>query len=354
MEVERNRSETELTASVQAPYSNLYWLISEALLIFVTAITIYILVCLAKYGLKTGCKPGSEVRGKKGKILFQTCLVSVAMAVGRLLSDQAVALLGWQTDIGCRVTVTISVVFYSLSLYPVYIFLWLRQSIFYASPVLANVLNPVVTVFSWTVLVCMVAGGAVITIFFNLHEITGWTYAATESGCRDISDDNGFELVPTILVCFIITIQIGLLFLFVYPLVSKKTQRYREAGKGNRSSQLNSVGSDVNGENSSNLFSNEHDEISNHRMSGVNFANEMADDTSSLRDTKYSDEINYKQADNHQLGVLYRKQTNEVSKSKKKSLHKNKGYSFANQVKRGINWSVTSAGSYRNSKKRRG
>jgi len=340
---------------VQAPYSDLYWIISEVVLVFVTTVTVYLLICLAKYGFKTGCKPGNEIRGKKGRILFQTCLVSVAMAVGRLLSDQTVAVIGWQTDIGCRVTVSISVVFYSLSLYPVYIFLWLRQSIFYASPVLSNVINPAVTVLSWVILVCMVVGGAVITIFFNLHELIGWNYVASDTGCRDISDDDGFELIPTVLVCFITLIQIGLLFLFVYPLLSKKTQKYREAGKGNGSSRINSIVSDINGENSSNMFSNEPDDISNQRISGVNFSNDMmAEDSSSIRDTKSSDDNNYKPSENHHLSVLYRKHPQESIKNKKNSTHKNKGYSFASQVKRGISWSVTSAGSYRSSKKRRG
>ena len=349
-----NMGNSSLVETVSAPYSDLYWIISEVVLIFVTAVTVYLLICLAKYGFKTGCKPGSEVRGKKGKILFQTCLVSVAMAVGRLLSDQAVAVIGWQTDIGCRVTVSVSIVFYSFSLYPVYIFLWLRQSIFYASPVLSNVLNPVVTLFSWMILVCMIIGGAVITVLFNLPEITGWTYAASETGCRDISDDDGFELIPTILVCFIITIQIGLLFLFVYPLISKKTQKYREAGKGNASSRINSVGSDINGENSSNMFSNEQEDPSNQRISGANYSNDQADDASSIRDTKSSEDNNYKASETQHLGVLYRTQTKEDMKNKKNNSRKNKSYSFASQVKKGITWSVTSAGSYRSSKKRRG
>ena len=66
------------------------------------------------------------------------------MAICRLVSDQSVALLGWKTDEHCLVAVNTSTIFYGLSLYPVYIFLWTRQSIFYNNPVLSHILNPVV------------------------------------------------------------------------------------------------------------------------------------------------------------------------------------------------------------------
>ena len=336
-----------LVNSVQAPYSELYWIISEAVLICVTTITVYLLVSMAKFGFKTGCKPGSELRGKKGKILFQTCLISIAMAVGRLLSDQAVALIGWQTDVGCQVTVSVSIVFYSLSLYPVYIFLWLRQSIFYASPVLSNVLSPLVTITSWVILFCMLAGGAILTVLFNIPQVTGWNYAASSTGCRDISDDSGFELIPTILVCFVIIMQVGLLFLFIYPLISKKTLKYREARKAGAST-VTSTGSDINPENSSNLFSNDQEDPSIQAASDANLTNDEGMLNAGIEDNRRSMESPY------QPGVIYRKQRNEQESDKKKTANKNKAYSITSQVKRGISWSVTSAGSYKNSKKRRG
>ena len=214
------------------PYYDLYWIACESVLIVITLVIMYLLVCLVHFAAITKCKPSKEVNGsKKGKLLYQMCLLSVFMSIGRLTSDQVVAFLGWKTDVACSISVASSAVFYSLSLYPVYIFLWLRQSIFYSSPVLSHILNPVITVASSLTLLFMILGGAAITVFYVAPDINGWDYVASAIGCRDISDQSGFELVPTIFVCFTVMFQGSLLGLFVYPLFSKKTQRYRKALK---------------------------------------------------------------------------------------------------------------------------
>ena len=233
---------------LHAPYFELYWLVSEFILIFLTIITIYLLICLLHYAATAKCRPGREITGsKKGKTLFQMCLISVFMAIGRLVADQVVALYGWQSDGGCSIGVAASAVFYSLSLYPAYIFLWLRQNIFYSSPVLSHVLNPLINTVSWVTLVVMLLGGAIITAFYTIPEINGWKYVASQTGCRDVADLNGFELLPTVLVCFTVAFQLSLLCLFIYPLLSKKTRRYRRLNKtGKNIKRENSTGSDGN------------------------------------------------------------------------------------------------------------
>lgn len=225
-----------------APYSDLYWIFSEVVICFVTLFAIYLLVCLARYATITHCKPGRELSGKKGKVLYRMCLISVSMAVCRFVVDQAVAVTGWQRDDNCVISVAVSTVFYSLSLYPVYIFLWLRQSIFYANPVLSHVLNPVVTFISWATLFVMLSGGAVLTVIYVIPETTGWQYVASQEGCMDIATQQGFDLVPLLVVIFTVSFQLSLLALFIYPLCTKKTQRYRSAGSTNPGSpnELNS------------------------------------------------------------------------------------------------------------------
>ena len=258
------------------PFKEVYWIVCESVLIFITLMTLYLLICLLRYANITKCRPGKEITGsRKGTVLFQMCLLSVVMAIGRLIADQVVAFLGWQTDSGCSNAVTSSAVFYSLSLYPVYIFLWLRQSIFYASPVLSHVLNPAITFASWLTLIFMLLGGAVITVFYVFPELNGWEYVASPTGCRDISDLSGFELVPTILVCFTVCFQFSLLGLFIYPLLSEKTQRYRSALRNDyRSNQdhVNSIASEANDEETSNQgTSHEQNSSDQKRLSDINF-----------------------------------------------------------------------------------
>nr|CAB3262178.1 uncharacterized protein LOC100178440 [Phallusia mammillata] len=237
---------TQTVVPPAAPYNELYWIFSEIVICFVTVFSIYLLVCLARYATITHCKPGRELSGKKGKVLYRMCLVSVVMAVCRFVVDQAVAVTGWQRDQSCVISVAVSTVFYSLSLYPVYIFLWLRQSIFYANPVLSHVLNPVVTFISWATLFVMLSGGAVLTVIYVIPEVTGWEYRASPSGCRDIATASGFDLMPTLVVVFVVSFQLSLLALFIYPLLTKKTQRYRSADESGAASptEMNDVASE--------------------------------------------------------------------------------------------------------------
>ena len=342
-----------------APYEEVYWIACETAFILITITAVYLLVCLAKHGLHTGCKPGSELRGKKGRVLYQTCLISVAMTVFRLICDHVVALVGWQSDSKCQISVTFSIVAYSLNLYPVYIFLWLRQSIFYSSPVLSSVLNPIVTLASWAILIGMVTGGAILTVLFAIPSITGWNYRASNEGCRDVADVSDFELLPIVFFCFIVSIQCGLLLLFIYPLVSKKTLKYREAGRTGTSSRIDSNISDQNAENSSNAYQPEQD--SNPDVSDSNLTNDKqlmtADNITCSKSNKLQEAEKIPTNENPicQPGVLYRNQLNQNddgAAKEKKNNRKSKAYSIGSQVKRGLSWSVTSNG-YR-SKKRRG
>ncbi|CAK8694778.1 unnamed protein product [Clavelina lepadiformis] len=227
-------NETHLRTPPFAPYHKTYWIVSEITLALLTAFALYLFACLAWYATITKCKPGREISCKKGKTLYRLCLVSVVMAIFRFVADQGVAIAGWHTDTGCVISVSVSTVFYSLSLYPVYIFLWMRQSIFYANPVLSHVLNPAVTVLSYVTLIVMLFGGAVLTVIYIIPDVTGWKYNASAEGCRDTAHKSGFDLVPTMVVCFTVCFQLGLLALFMYPLLTKKTQRYRTSSTAKR------------------------------------------------------------------------------------------------------------------------
>lgn len=219
------------------PYAEAYWLISEAVLIALTAFAVYLLVCLTRYALNSKCSPGRELNNKKGKFLYRLCLLSVVMAICRLVSDQSVALLGWKTDEHCLVAVNTSTILYGLSLYPVYIFLWTRQSIFYNNPVLSHILNPVVTFISYATLLVMLISGIVLCVLHVIPSVTGWDMRATRSGCRDINSQEYFQLLPLIFVFLTVTFQVSLLALFLYPLLNKKMSNYgspRRASKANR------------------------------------------------------------------------------------------------------------------------
>ena len=111
------------------PYNELYWILSETVILMSSVFSVYILICLLRHSCTVRCKSSKEINKRKEKFLYQMCMLSVVMALGRLFADHTVAFLGWQSDVLCAISVSVSFVLYSCSLYPVYIFLWVKQSI---------------------------------------------------------------------------------------------------------------------------------------------------------------------------------------------------------------------------------
>lgn len=210
----------------EPPYLKKYWLVCESLLVILTFVAIYLTMRLMQYAFdkKSNSKIGREIVQKKW--LKGLCATSSFAFVLRLISNHLVAFLGWQSDELCYATVTASTVLFCITIYPIYIFLWVRQSIFYTNPVIRKGLNVWVTRISWFTLVFMIATGLTMPFLYNVPAITGWEYRTTEQGCMEVSEDSA-ELAPGIAVTFTILFQVVLLGLFIYPLLSKEMAKYR-------------------------------------------------------------------------------------------------------------------------------
>lgn len=210
----------------EPPYLKKYWLVCESLLVILTVVALYLTVRLMQYACdrKFNSKTGREIAQKKW--LKGLCATSSLAFVLRLISNHFVAFLGWQSDELCYATVTASTVMFCVALYPIYIFLWVRQSIFYTNPVIRKGLNVWVTRISWFTLVFMILTGLTIPFLYNIPAVTGWEYRVTEEGCMEVSEDS-VELIPAISAAFTIIFQIVLLGLFTYPLLSKEMAKFR-------------------------------------------------------------------------------------------------------------------------------
>lgn len=215
------------------PYFLYYWIPCEIILCLLTVISVYVFICVTRYVAVHKSKPSRDVSGRQGKWLYVMCVVSSGLTVLRFLSDHVVAFFGSTSDGFCIVTITVSTVFFALALISIYIFLWMRQSIFYANPVLSKVLNKAVIILSWSTLVVMLVSSVCLTVLYNLPQVTGYIYAVTENGCMETSEDVS-DIVPAITVATIVYFQFCLLSLFLYPLLSRKTQKYRSAGAANK------------------------------------------------------------------------------------------------------------------------
>lgn len=214
------------TTHLTPPYLEKYWLVCQSLFAILTVVAVYLAVCLTRHAFtkKSNSRAGDEMYQQVW--LKWLCASSSIMLTLRLCSDQLSAFFGWQSDDLCFATVTVSTVLFALAMYPIYIFLWIRQSIFYANPVIRNGLNSIIIRLSWLTLALMILTGLALTSVYNLPQVTGWEYRATEQGCMEVSVDSP-EYVPGIIAACSALFQVSLLGLFVYPLLSKELKKFR-------------------------------------------------------------------------------------------------------------------------------
>nr|XP_039272023.1 uncharacterized protein LOC120346374 [Styela clava] len=209
-----------------------YWTQCEVVLSILTLFSIYAFICILRYTTLKKSSPTRDTSGKQGRRLYIMLVLASGFTVLRLVSDHVVAFTSSFDDLYCFTTIAASTVMYALALSFVYIFLWMRQSIFYANPVLSKVLNKWVTFFSWSTLVVMLVCGAIMLVLYNLPAVNGWVYQVTEEGCKGILVEDD-EIIAAVATALTVYFQISLLALFLYPLLSRKTQKYRSAGSQN-------------------------------------------------------------------------------------------------------------------------
>ena len=208
------------SSAMLAPYGEAYWIISEAIIAFVGCYFLYLFFALSVYARKR--KPQKEKRN----LLIMT-IISAGFAIGRVISDEFVAFLGWQKDSFCVYAVSFSIGLYYFSFVAVYVFLWTRQNYFYQKPLLRKLVNKKLLHVSRATLTVLVVLGVIVVTLFQIPEVTGWDYRATSTGCRDNQDEQDFELFPLFLVIVTVIGQIALLGLLIYPFVVTRNQRNR-------------------------------------------------------------------------------------------------------------------------------
>ena len=207
--------------NITSPYHEAYWIASEVILCCVGSYFLYLFVAISVYSWKQKTMP------REKRTLLFLVIVCLFFSIGRIISDEVVAFLAWNSDSYCFIGVSVSVALYYGCFMSVMVFLWLRQNYFYANPILIKLLSKKVLYFSKATLCFLVLGGVAVVVLFQIPSATGWVYKATPTGCRDDNDQQDFELIPFTFLLITIIGQIALLWLLVYPLLVRKKNQKR-------------------------------------------------------------------------------------------------------------------------------
>ena len=136
-------------------------------------------------------------------------------------------------EIACNVLPHISVSAVNFGYFFVYVFLWLRQSIFYVHPILKILYNNAIKAFSFSIFI----GYLFFTISaFIAHSILG-NYALNKEGfCRvqeKMSNSTSYFQFLIGWIILSVMMQISLMSLFIYPLLKQASWHKNQQGMQN-------------------------------------------------------------------------------------------------------------------------
>ncbi|XP_002127740.2 uncharacterized protein LOC100177146 [Ciona intestinalis] len=259
-----NFSETNVSFSPSTAKGTTVWVVSQAIVTACTVIDLYILICLVQFWkgnsqVFTCCKntPSFLFRGRawvrgsnrsdrvggrsesnerKYRIwMIRLAISSVVVALLKFLTDQIKFFAAWdaRSDVLCEVANDVTeVALFGMSTLFVYAFLWVRQWMFYHNPAVRSLLytKHLIRFSRLMPLIILVLSGLLLIFHF-----LPWRYRADKNtgpnylGCVSVySIKNPDEAWPILLYIAITSVvQISLLALFLYPLIQRKYDMWK-------------------------------------------------------------------------------------------------------------------------------
>lgn len=216
------------TTTMQESSSRVYLYFFQAINIIMIAIIVWVLTNTIVFGLRTRQWRASLDKTKvdRGKI-YTVCIVAIASTLPRLVMSQ---FLFHEDMLGrCELLMDVGIVAFSLSLWLVYLFLWLRHRAIYAHPTVKNVMGKYSNCVSWFLLTIVTTASLAVMIAFVYPR----DYTHTIEGCvikeKAMSGPDAITFWDVganyILGGFLFVSQLLFLMLFIYPMVVTKKIR---------------------------------------------------------------------------------------------------------------------------------
>ncbi|XP_077969479.1 uncharacterized protein LOC144424239 [Styela clava] len=197
--------------------------------------TIYIFACLVIYGVKKQKwkqKPGASNLNRG--VIYTTCILAVVLLLPRLIANAILMNLpiipgGLET---CELIFDITNGAFSVSIYAVYFFLWLRQKIIYSQPSVNEMAGKFVSPIGWIAMILFtpmcIGISCVYTIPYSYTSLPYGCVINSEANFTDIENFFG-NTGSYFLGGLLIVAQLTLLGLFIYPLMlnDSTTRRHK-------------------------------------------------------------------------------------------------------------------------------
>ena len=221
------------------------WFASLVINSIINAISVWLLTSIAVYMIETG-----KFRRNKRKTLSDSLMMKLALAIAilifpRFLTTYALLWVGYQppnpnSDHACEALIDSSAITYCIALYPISVFLWLRQRSLYLQPSLRNIYTIPVQVISWGSIVFLTFAGVGITLVVTIPV----DFESSLNGCSGKDGEDRQKVLRYILTGILAIGEILLLSLFIYPLHRHRQSKW-STKTGTKHVQTNSSLSEV-------------------------------------------------------------------------------------------------------------
>ena len=173
---------------------------------------------IAIYGIRSGKFQRERKSDFSGGMILKLLLLTALAVVPRLVSTLIVTWVGFESgsegDYICEVAMDVSIGAYYFALLPAYLFLWMRQRTLYQQPSISRLYTITIKSISWGALIFLLSSGIGIVVVFVLP----LAYQASPRGCILREEEEENVTVFYILCVVLVTGQLTLLSLFIYPL----------------------------------------------------------------------------------------------------------------------------------------
>ena len=206
--------------NVYVRWQQLDWIIPEVINALLILFTVWIFVSLIFFGLKT--KKWKKVMHNNfeklsGGSVLTAAVVCAVVTLIRLIISQFVINVGYSDakDKLCEAMTDTGIVMYCTTVFSVYVFLWLRQSIFYTNSMLNTEYSKMLRFFSGLSILFIFLGGFTVVLINTIPV----NYPSSIEGCSYKAVDSTFDaILVAVCVIVLLTGQVTLVALFVYPL----------------------------------------------------------------------------------------------------------------------------------------
>ncbi|CAK8684817.1 unnamed protein product [Clavelina lepadiformis] len=212
------------TSNVTLPpkAERLDWILPEVINVILIVLTLWIIISLVHFGFRSGKWKKTTRNDQKldGGLIYSSVILCAFCVLLRLANDQIAFHVGYSDSKYdqklCEIVFDGLIIMYCLVVFSVYIFLWLRQRMFYTNDMLQLKYNRFIKVASLISLPLM----CLCTISVILVMTLSIKHPPSASGCQWIPTEGGVPSVYWVTACVaIITFgQVMMLGLLIYPL----------------------------------------------------------------------------------------------------------------------------------------